>query len=85
MSEHSVADARNNLSKLIERAEAGETIAITRHGRHVANLTPPKGQSAAKREWSAEESLAFLDRARVKPLRPITDEMRGELEDDGWQ
>lgn len=38
MSEHSVVEARNHLSALIERAEAGEHVVITRHGQPVAEL-----------------------------------------------
>ena len=35
-----VYDAKTHLSKLLERAEAGEEIIITRHGRPVARLGP---------------------------------------------
>lgn len=35
----SVADAKTNLSKLLEAVEQGETILITRHGKPVATLT----------------------------------------------
>jgi len=37
-----LAHAKAHLSELIDRAEAGETIAITRHGKVVAQLTPAK-------------------------------------------
>jgi len=40
MSRHSVADAKNNLSGLIDRALEGEGVVITRHGRPVVKLTP---------------------------------------------
>ncbi len=40
MSEHSVADAKNHLSELIERALNGEGVVITRHGRPVVELKP---------------------------------------------
>lgn len=40
MSEHSVADAKNRLSELIERALNGEGVVITRHGRPVVELKP---------------------------------------------
>lgn len=46
MSEHSVVEARNQLSALIDRAEAGEHVVITRHGQPVAELRAirsPKG------------------------------------------
>ena len=44
MSSHSVADARNNLSALIDRAVAGEEIVITRHGHPVAEISAPKSR-----------------------------------------
>ncbi len=38
MSTHSVAEARNKLSELIDRALRGEGIVITRHGQPVVEL-----------------------------------------------
>ena len=35
----SLADAKANLSRLIDRVEAGETVAITRRGKPVAQLS----------------------------------------------
>jgi len=35
----SLADAKAHLSELVDRAEAGDTIAITRRGKPVAQLT----------------------------------------------
>jgi prevent-host-death family protein len=40
MSEYSVADAKNTLSKLIDRALDGEEVVITRHGKPVVELRP---------------------------------------------
>ncbi|MGB6536798.1 MAG: type II toxin-antitoxin system Phd/YefM family antitoxin [Xanthobacteraceae bacterium] len=40
MGRHSVADAKNNLSELIDRALEGEGVVITRHGRPVVKLMP---------------------------------------------
>lgn len=40
MTDHSVAQARNDLSRLIDRAVRGETVVITRHGRPMVRLTP---------------------------------------------
>jgi prevent-host-death family protein len=40
MGHHSVADAKNQLSKLIDLALAGEGVTITRHGRPVVELRP---------------------------------------------
>ena len=38
MTAYSVADAKNNLPRLIDRALAGDEVVITRHGRPVAEL-----------------------------------------------
>ena len=38
MGTHSVAEAKNNLSKLIDLALAGEGVVITRHGHAVVEL-----------------------------------------------
>lgn len=40
MSTHSVAEAKNRLSELIDRALNGEGVVITRHGRPVVELRP---------------------------------------------
>ena len=40
MSSFSVAEAKANLSKLLERAEKGEKVVITRRGEPVAQLAP---------------------------------------------
>ena len=39
-STYNVYEAKTNLSKLLERVEAGEEITIARHGRPVARLAP---------------------------------------------
>jgi prevent-host-death family protein len=38
--EYSVADAKNRLPTLIDKAQAGEQVIITRHGHPVAELRP---------------------------------------------
>lgn len=40
MGTHSVADAKNRLSELIDRALEGESVVITRHGKPVVELKP---------------------------------------------
>ena len=37
----SITEARAKLSELVRRADAGEEILITRHGKVVARLLPP--------------------------------------------
>ena len=40
MSAYSIAEAKDKLSSLVKQAEAGEDVAITRHGKVVAYLRP---------------------------------------------
>jgi prevent-host-death family protein len=55
MSTHTVAEAKNQLSKLIDRALAGEAIVITRRGQPVIELRPihppPRPVSKAELDW----------------------------------
>jgi prevent-host-death family protein len=55
MSTHSVAEARNRLSELIDRALGGEGVTITRHGHPVVELKPvvppPRPITRADVEW----------------------------------
>ena len=82
MSTHSVADAKNRLPELIDRALKGESVVITRHGRPVAELRPipkPVGKiSAAALDWLAvrrvgkradEDAGAFVSRMRDEDER----------------
>lgn len=59
MSEVALFDAKNRLSELIDRLQAGETFTITRRGRVVACLVlpgPPNGSDSA---------LAAVERVRA--------------------
>ena len=40
MSEYSVAEAKAKLSELIDRAEKGEGVTITRHGKPIVEMRP---------------------------------------------
>ena len=64
----SVAEAKNHLSELLARVEAGEDIAVTRHGKPVARLVQVgQGADPAARRLrvrEAHQALAAL-RARV--------------------
>jgi prevent-host-death family protein len=47
MTTYSVAEAKNTLPKLIDRALHGEEVVITRHGKPVAELKPLRRQPPA--------------------------------------
>ena len=61
MTMYSVADAKNNLSDLIDRALKGEGVVITRHGTPVIELkplpAPAKPVTLSDLEWLAERRL----------------------------
>jgi prevent-host-death family protein len=83
MASHSVAEAKNHLSQLIDRALDGEEVVITRHGapmvvlKAVARVPGP----------ITDEELDWLDRHRVGG--PIPEEDAGttlsRLRDDDWR
>ena len=58
-----LAQAKNQLSKLIDRVERGETIAVTRRGKPVAQLVAIE-QSSDQRDQVAE-ALKSLRHLRV--------------------
>jgi prevent-host-death family protein len=67
-----VFDAKAQFSQLIDRAEAGEEIVITRHGRPVAKLGPVTARiSAAEREAILKETAAL--RAEIAENGPPFD------------
>lgn len=50
-------DAKTHLSELLDRAEKGETITITKHGRPVAKLVPVNDEAARQRRREAIEKI----------------------------
>ena len=58
----SIREARQKLSHLLNAVEQGEEVEITRHGRVVARLTPP-------REQLDDRSVPALRAAERKALR----------------
>ncbi len=70
MTTYSVAEAKNSLSELIDRALRGEGVIITRHGKPVVEFkpvpAPAEPVSAADLEW--------LTRHRLQPDRAIAED-----------
>lgn len=64
-------DAKTQLSKLVERAERGEEILITRHGEPAVRLVPA-------RQSDGFRSLAGRWKGRVR-IGPDFDELPAEL------
>jgi len=61
MNDVALFDAKNRLSELIHRVEAGEEIAITRRGKVVARLVPAVDVEANER---ARDAIAGLRASR---------------------
>lgn len=68
MATYGVAEAKNQFTRLLERAENGESITITRHGKPVAEL---KGTPRTKPDMTLEERQAayeaFVKRRQSRP------------------
>jgi prevent-host-death family protein len=83
MSTHSVAEAKNHLPELIDRALKGESVVITRHGHPVvelkAVLQPPRRVTQADIDWldahrvglrgKGEDAVTMLIRMRDEDWR----------------
>jgi prevent-host-death family protein len=66
MASHSVADAKNHLSELIDRAVSGEEVVITRHGAPMVVLKPV----AQKHRPATAADIEWLRAGRVQMLKP---------------
>lgn len=66
-----IRDATSRLAELVDRAERGEETIVTRHGRVVARIAPPKAvpePATPPTPARSEEELAAL-MARARALR----------------
>ena len=83
MSIHSVADAKNHLPALIDRALAGESVVITRHGHPVVELravAPTPGPVTPA-------DIAWLNAHRVgaKPAAEDAGVTTSRIRDEDWR
>ena len=53
-----VRQLKDNLSRYIRRVEAGQRVAITAHGRVVAELVPPGSRAASRTSPRFDELIA---------------------------
>jgi len=72
-----IYDAKNKLSELLERVAAGEIIAITRHGKQVALLTPVNQERPNARQAIARlRQLRAGSRLQGLKIKDLRDEGR---------
>ena len=80
MATYSVADAKNSLPRLIDKALEGEEVVITRHGRPIVELRPtgatkPRG-SKLSYEWlrGRRDGRKAVSISSVELLRQLYEE-----------
>lgn len=61
-----IYEAKSRLSELIEQAESGKEVTITRHGKPVAKLVPAQAGQEADRKKIMEELRAFSKTIKLK-------------------
>jgi prevent-host-death family protein len=83
MASHTVAEAKNHLSELIEKAIGGEEVVITRHGTPVAMIKPVVRQPGP----ITDEEIAWLRAHRVRGTPPKEDAgaMVSRMRDEDWR
>jgi prevent-host-death family protein len=80
MSTYSIAQAKDQLSKLVDEALNGQQVIITRHGKPVVELCPatPTGRRTTTEdiEWlrQCRENLPSFDGDTVAEIRAMRDE-----------
>jgi prevent-host-death family protein len=87
MREMAASEASRNFSAVLDEAEHGETIVVTRNGRRVALIVPaPRANGdalrAVFREWINKAGLDEDFSARVAAARDMAS---GELDSDPWR
>ena len=90
MSTHTVAETKNQLSKLIDRALKGEHIVVTRRGQPVIELKPVRAEKKpadSGPRWTVEEQLEWLRARRVgrKPAKTDAATLVRQMRDEEWR
>ena len=80
MPSYSVAEAKNTLPRLIDRAIAGEEVVITRHGKVVAEVKGKTMLDSAARKRLHERIVAL--RESIPPMGTSTVELLNEMYDE---
>ncbi len=64
-----IHEAKSRLSELIERAQTGKEVTITRHGKAVAKLVPVRARRGkAERAAAFDAIAAFAKTVKTKPF-----------------
>lgn len=76
-------EGKNNFGKLLDLAEAGEEVVITRHGRPVARLIPDRGITPEQREAARAAAKRIRERAAKRKTGPFNWDEWKSYRDEG--
>ena len=86
MDEIGLFEAKNKFSELVDRAERGEEIVITRRGKAVAKLAPAGELSSQQRSRHAAQRLRKRALQAAQDIRNLAQEMNlGPFDWDEWK
>lgn len=87
MTTHSIAEAKNQLSKLIDRALRGEAVVITRRGEPVVELKPVRPAPQPITGAIARADIEWLRARRVgrTPAKTDAGTLVSQMRDEEWQ
>ncbi len=71
----SIAEAKAKFSELIKRAEAGEEILVTRHGKVVARVVPPETEARKPPLFGALKGQIWIADDFDEPLEEFQEYM----------
>lgn len=74
MSVLSIREFNSNVSKVLARVEAGETLDITRNGRVIAELRPKRPERDAEWWKAYEDSVRLMKKGRPINAGKITED-----------
>lgn len=86
MADYSIAEAKNNLPKLVDRAIAGEEVTITRRGKAVAKIVAETPAVECADRPKAFNDIEWILRHQVKTRDPNFDSaaMIRAMRDEGY-
>jgi prevent-host-death family protein len=82
MATYSLAQAKDQLSKLVDQALSGEPVTITRHGKPVVHLTPAQPAPRPMTRKEIEELARFRD--TLPPLPVSGADLIRRMRDEDW-
>ncbi len=86
MDEVGLFEAKNRLSELVDRAERGEEVVITRRGKAVAKLVPAGELSKQQRSRHAVQRIRKRALQAAQDIRNLAQEMNlGPFDWDEWK